>query len=402
MNILYLSHRLPFPQYDRLSLTGYSTLYELSMQGIHCTLLTSETKHSAHRITETDSLPFHIYYSAKNTHTLIDTARCVFSGYPLSWSSQYSATTYTALKNVLTHTPIDLLHTDDIRMLMYIESLHREGIACPPIVLRECITPSSILTHQAQHESQIWRTMWLRRQADIMKHVEKHLRSYCTGIVRMTHHDDTESLTSAPHQQTINTGISIPPGSLTVSTFPNSLCSLLDLRNPVNCTGIEWFLGNVLPLLEQYFPPHDDGTEYHIGGAYPPPHILQYDNPPEHIHLHPTPHDGAEFLKMYDIVIAPQRPTHGMSSSVLYAMAQSKAIIATPEAVRGMTCISGKEVLIANTPIEFVQAIGILINDSALKQSLQSSAYRYAQSHHAIEQTTAELINVYHACLARA
>ncbi len=144
--------------------------------------------------------------------------------------------------------------------------------------------------------------------------------------------------------------------------------------------------------MEQYFPPHTWGTDYHLGGNNPPAHILQYDNPAEHLHLHPNPSSVIDFLSRYDIMIAPQPTSNGLAFNVLHAMAYGKAVIATSNTIQGIPCSHGENILVANTPKEFVQCIGLLLHDADLKSRIQTQALNFVKTHY---NSTLPLIQAY-------
>ena len=72
--------------------------------------------------------------------------------------------------------------------------------------------------------------------------------------------------------------------------------------------------------------------------------------------------DVRPFLAHAALVAAPLRIAQGVPNKVLEAMAMAKAVVATPAAIAGLRLRPGQEILIAETPAAFAEAVISLLD----------------------------------------
>lgn len=382
MNILYLTHRPLFPRDNELGYLVYSTINALHTAGHTCTLLVEQSTDNAPAQQHTTppeltAITKQCVLVAPQKNTWSETIQCLRMPYPFAWRRTCNLAYQQALQTRLQQEQFDCIFTDDVRLCAYIEQV-RLHTQTPPVILRVAHSATQSLHYQAEKESYLLRKIFYRNQARTMHATEQRLLAQCSGIIVM--HEDDISFAASRTVQYI--APALYRAEIAHSGSAHTLFSLSDFHRPEYTASIEWLIGNVLPLLEQYFPPHEWGTDYHLGGIAPPAHILQYDNPPEHVHLHPNPADALAFITSYDIMLAPQPTLCGLPLGVLHAMAHGKAVIASPHTIRGIPCEHGIDILLAETPREFVQCIGLLLNDDALKQRIQHHARTFVARHY--------------------
>jgi polysaccharide biosynthesis protein PslH len=83
--------------------------------------------------------------------------------------------------------------------------------------------------------------------------------------------------------------------------------------------------------------------------------------------------DVRPFLAHAALVVAPLRIARGVPNKVLEAMAMAKAVVATPAAVAGLRLRPGQDILLADTPAAFVDAVLSLL-DGRLAADLGAQA----------------------------
>ncbi len=86
--------------------------------------------------------------------------------------------------------------------------------------------------------------------------------------------------------------------------------------------------------------------------------------------------DLSAYYAACDVFVCPLRNGTGIKYKLLEAMACGCAIVTTSIGAEGLGVSDGRELLIADTPLEFASAVGRLLNDSSLRWALGSRARR--------------------------
>jgi glycosyltransferase involved in cell wall biosynthesis len=93
--------------------------------------------------------------------------------------------------------------------------------------------------------------------------------------------------------------------------------------------------------------------------------------------------------------VAPVAYGAGIQNKVLEALASVTPMIASPQAVSALSVRSGVELLVADTPAAFAQAIVRLLREPELGQRLGAAGYKYVTDHHHWPAITSQLEATY-------
>ncbi len=105
--------------------------------------------------------------------------------------------------------------------------------------------------------------------------------------------------------------------------------------------------------------------------------------------------DVRPFLAQATLAIAPIVYGAGIQNKVLEAMAMATPVVATAKAVSALKVQHGKELLVANTPDDFAQAILHLLRDATWRERLGRQGRCYVEEHHDWNKITAQLEQIY-------
>ena len=105
--------------------------------------------------------------------------------------------------------------------------------------------------------------------------------------------------------------------------------------------------------------------------------------------------DSALFYATYDVMLVPLWSGSGLRIKLVEGLAYGKPIITTTIGAEGIPYTKNKELLIADTNEEFVDAIVDLLSNSGKKQQLQINARLLAESHFDYQQLASQLILFY-------
>lgn len=111
--------------------------------------------------------------------------------------------------------------------------------------------------------------------------------------------------------------------------------------------------------------------------------------------------DVRPHLAEASLAVVPMRLGRGLQNKVLEAMAMGKAVIASPPALVALKTEPGRDLIQAETPGDWITAIGQLLRDEAQCRLLGINARCYVEEHHDWESCLTPLIDrVLAACRA--
>lgn len=119
-----------------------------------------------------------------------------------------------------------------------------------------------------------------------------------------------------------------------------------------NIEAVGWFAERVLPQLRTQ---HTE-LEFHIVGSRPAASVRALQRLPG-VKVSGTVPDVRPYLQHAALVVAPLRMARGIQNKVLEAMSMRKTVVASPQALEGITAVHGAEVLCANGGAEFISLI---------------------------------------------
>ena len=133
-------------------------------------------------------------------------------------------------------------------------------------------------------------------------------------------------------------------------------------QHPPNVDAVDFFFDSILPLVHKRLPKLD----IHIVGSSMPKRWQAHAT--KHIHLHGHMADLSPLYQQVRIAIAPIRYGAGVKGKINQAMAYGVPVVATTIAVEGMHLVDNKDVLIADSPANFADAIVRMHEDPELWQ----------------------------------
>jgi sugar transferase (PEP-CTERM/EpsH1 system associated) len=146
------------------------------------------------------------------------------------------------------------------------------------------------------------------------------------------------------------------------------LVSLGTLAWQPNADGVLWFCREVLPLVRAYVP----DVTFQIIGDHPPA-VLRKLGDDEAIELLGRVDDVRPFLANSAGLVVPLRVGSGMRVKVLDALAMGVPVVSTSVGCEGIAVTHGRDVLIADDPLDFARAIVDVVSNGELQEHLSSA-----------------------------
>lgn len=160
-----------------------------------------------------------------------------------------------------------------------------------------------------------------------------------------------------------------------------------------NIEGVEWFLEEVWPLLLAEFPE----VTFTIAGRNIPDSLRKCNY--RNVFVAGEVASANEFMLSKDIMIVPILAGSGIRVKIIEGMALGKVIITTSIGAEGLDVENGKNILIADTPEEFVAAVEKCVKTPDLCAIIGENARNFVSLNHNNELITKKLIDFYQSIL---
>jgi O-antigen biosynthesis protein len=151
-------------------------------------------------------------------------------------------------------------------------------------------------------------------------------------------------------------------------------------RHPPNADAVVWFAREIFPLIRAQAP---DIRFHVIGGDVPDEVAALAAQPGVHVHGHLP--DIAPYMDGARVAVAPLRFGAGVKGKINLSMAHGQPVVATSCAVEGMHLRDGVDVLVADEPRAFAQAVLRLHAEPALWESLARNGLANVERHFSME-----------------
>ena len=137
-----------------------------------------------------------------------------------------------------------------------------------------------------------------------------------------------------------------------------------------------WFYREIVPLLVERIP----DVSISVAGSNPPKEIMAVRHPNVRV-LGFVP-DIQETMRRNAVCVVPLRVGSGIRIKLLEMFAMGKAVVSTPVGCEGLDVADGRELLVAETPAAFADAVVRVLKDPPLRESIGRSARAFVLRSH--------------------
>jgi glycosyltransferase involved in cell wall biosynthesis len=142
-----------------------------------------------------------------------------------------------------------------------------------------------------------------------------------------------------------------------------------------NVDAVQWFAQEILPLIRREAP----GTRLWVVGKDPHPR-LEALKEGHGVVITGWVEDVRPYIAGASVYVVPLRMGGGTRLKVLEAMAMGKAMVSTTVGAEGFDVVSGRELVLADTPAGFAAAVVDLLGDRARREEMGKIACKFAAS----------------------
>jgi len=355
MRILQLCHKVPYPPRDGGSIAMNNLTQGLINTGNQVKVLAINTPNNLVYIDEIDQ---EYVKSTRIESVYIDTTIQISAAFfNLFTSKSYNIERFIAedfdhkLAKILKEEEFDIVQLESLFVAPYLNTIRTYSKA--KIVLR---------SHNVEFE------IWQRRSAVCKNPLKKAYLSLLTTRLKryeqdhMNRYDAIACITTRDMEIQRELGCSVPMTDIPVGvdeikapiveiTDPISLFHLGSMDWMPNLEAIEWFLNHVWGDIKMALPE----IKLNLAGKSMPQWLMNTTDP----NLETMGHikDAKQYMNSNGIMIVPLLSGSGMRVKIIEGMALGKVIISTTIGAEGIEYEHGKDIFIADTPSEFVEAI---------------------------------------------
>lgn len=294
-----------------------------------------------------------------------------FSRYPVSVSNDYSPDLERALLEVLRKEKHDLLICDFVQPSI---NCHKV-IGCPMLLFQHNVEAVIPRRHYEIAKDPISKVFWWLQG----KKMERYERAMCHrfhGIVTVSENDKRilEEHYAAKNVFAIPTGVDtvyFSPGE--DRTDDNSLVFTGSMDWLPNEDAVLYFAQDILGKIKKVIP----GVKLTVVGRNPSRHLQQELGRYPEIQVVGRVPDVRPYMRSHAVYIIPLRIGGGTRIKAYEAMSMGKPLISTSVGIEGLPVTHGENVLLADSPQAFADAVIRLLTNPTEQRRLGSGARQF-------------------------
>lgn len=394
MRILQLCNKAPFPANDGSSIAICNLAEGLADNGIELHLFPINTKkHFKPEEIIDSAFKQKTNYQAvfKDTDTnFLGAFKNLFTSQSYFVSRFFFKEFEIQLIKKLQEITFDIIQLEGVFMATYIPTIRRFSKA--KIILRSHNVEHQIWERHLENEKNLVKKTYLNIQNKRLKTFEINAFKEVDAIVTITDEDKKNISEICPGKpvHTCLTGINLSSyKQVLIPNQANTLFHFASMDWMPNIEAVDWFMNTVWQEVIKQKP----DAKLVLAGRGMPERMKKMTS--ETITIIDEVKDSSDFYHRYDIMLVPLWSGSGLRIKLVEGLAYGKAIITTSIGAEGIPYTKNTDLMIADSSIEFAEAIITLLNDKLQKQKLQESARKLAESSFDYKVIAAGLISFY-------
>lgn len=170
---------------------------------------------------------------------------------------------------------------------------------------------------------------------------------------------------------------------------PNTIFHIGSMNWHPNEQGIKWFLEECWDKVREKSP----NVKAYFAGRYMPQWLLNTHI--DGVHIVGEVADSVHFMTSKQVMVVPLLSGSGIRIKIIEAMSIGKTVIATTIAAEGIMYENGKNIIIANTPEEFADAIKFCMENPEKCKEIGQQAYALIAERYSNDSIVKQLVSLY-------
>lgn len=391
MHILFLTQIVPYPPDAGPKVKTWNVIRYLVGLGHQLTLATFVRPEEQEYLAVLEDICHQVFPVPIQRSRIKDIGyflRGMVSGRPFLIERDDLQEMRSVVQNVLAHQHVDVIHADQLTMAQFalnrrsqrletrVNSNRQEDKYHQPYLIFDAHNAVwTILERMAQKFPKYLRPLAAFEVSKVRRYEGKIVAEFdhTFAVTEL----DRESLISAARSALDGTSfeadqISVVPiavdtshiSPINLEEHSTSILTLGTLHYPPNADGIRWFFEQVFPIIKESIP----GAHLTIIGKNPPQDFIRFAGQnPDSVAVTGYVPDLLPYLQQCAVLVIPVRTGGGMRVRILEGLAYGQAIVTTTVGLEGIEAQPGKEVLVADTPQEFANAVINLLENFKMR-----------------------------------
>jgi glycosyltransferase involved in cell wall biosynthesis len=394
MRILQISNKAPYPTNDGSSIAIYNIAKGCIDNGAELHLLTINTKkHFKDRKNiPADFLEKSHYTDVfRNTDvTVVGALLNIFSSQSFFVSRFIFKEFEEAIVKKLKENSFDIVHLEGLFVAPYIDVIRKHSKA--KIAVRTHNVEHLIWDRLIASEKNQVKKAYLSLQNKRLKKLELSILNKADAIVPITAYDGELLQKMGIRSKYFVSPTGIVPDKYRIDPSKlkaNSLFHLASMDWMPNVEAVNWFLEKVWePLLKQHA-----GLHCILAGRFMPEPFMQLNG--GNLEVIAAVDNNIDFYNQHEIMLVPLQSGSGMRIKIIEGLALGKVIVSTSIGAEGIPVTHMENIVIADTPKEFADAIRILTGNQELKKKISTNARAFIETNFDNTKLVGELISFY-------
>lgn len=391
--MLFIAHRTPFPPNKGDKIRSYNILKYLSARYTVDVAFLVEDVNDLQHLNELKEFASSIFYAVIPSYKKLTAAISAFSHRdPISTHYFYSKKLQESIDHYFhANLPSCVFCFSSPTAEYVFQSQYFVQLQESSHLLMDLIDLDSLKWSQyAQRSNPLMRQIY-KREARLLARYEEQIARMFNSLLLVS--EAEKQLCPQPVREKVAV---VPNGVDLIKFFPDQGKGKLS-DGPVivftgamdywpNVDAVTWFSKEIFSLILSQEPT----VRFFIVGANPTPEVLALGRK-KNIVVTGSVEDIREYIALADICVAPLRIARGIQNKVLEAMAMGKAVVATPQAIEGISAESSQQVMIANSVDAFAQAVVHLLRAKDARLLLGKRARNAMELHYSWEKNLSNL-----------
>lgn len=379
LNILWISHFVPYPPKGGCFQRNYNLIKEVSRDNDLYLIALRHKDKSTHPESETSKARSELEKLCKEViiidissfsglNIYINALKSLFNVNPLTVDLFKNKKVGDIIENLVGDTKFDVVHYDTISLCEYIK--HSGNI---PKILNHHGVESFMIRRRAGNEGNYLKKLYLLMEYYKLLKYEKNNCDKFFMNVTVSEDDKTmlQKISPGSSIEVIENGVDVDYFKIEKKkTSTNRLIFAGRMDQYSNVDAVMEFCRNIWPHVTEKYPE----MRFSIIGNNPPQKLLDIARNDERLEVLGYVDDVRPHFAEATISICPIRDGGGTRLKILDAMAMGMPIISTTIGCEGIDVVPGKDLLIADTPQEFLRGIDTLLHDEALRAEMGKHA----------------------------